>query len=144
MPVPNVNNMYNNSSQSKNSSSNLGLGIDSNLFLKLLTEEMKNQDILNPTNSMDYIKQFSDFQNMQNMQDMKSDVDSLIKSNNSLHLENIIENCVGLIGKTVKGTDSNNNSVSGKVDKVNIKDNSITLSIGNKEIEYKNILSITN
>lgn len=62
------------STKSKNSA------VDTEMFLKLLTTELCNQDPTNPTDGTEYISQLAQFTSLQQMQEINERVSSLLAS----------------------------------------------------------------
>lgn len=49
-------------------------------FLLLLTEQLKNQDPMNPMNDMEFISQMSNFSSLEQMMNMNKSLDSFLKN----------------------------------------------------------------
>ncbi|GAB4267940.1 MAG: hypothetical protein Kow0029_02860 [Candidatus Rifleibacteriota bacterium] len=52
-------------------------------FLLLLTEQLKNQDPMNPMNDMEFISQMSSFSSLEQMLNMNKNIESLVQANSS-------------------------------------------------------------
>jgi len=64
--------------------------VDKNMFLQLLVAQMKNQDPLNPTDSMQFVQQLAQFQQLeqtvnsgQDIAAIRSDMDQLVGNTGS-------------------------------------------------------------
>ena len=62
----------------------ISTSVDKNMFLQLLVAQLKNQDPLNPTDSMQFVQQLAQFQQLeqsvntgQDISDIRSDMDLL-------------------------------------------------------------------
>lgn len=51
--------------------------VDKNMFLQLLVAQLKNQDPLNPTDSMQFVQQLAQFQQMEQSVNMGQDISAM-------------------------------------------------------------------
>lgn len=110
-------------------------GLSSDDFLKVLIEQLKNQDPSNPMDSDQLLQQVSQ------MRALQSNIE-LSDSLKSLTLNQQISSAASFLGKQVSGTDANNQAVSGAVDRVVVTNGKALLSIGQKQIELGKVLDI--
>ena len=80
--------------------------IDKNGFLKLLIEQMKNQDPLNPMDSQEYASSLAQFSQLEEIQNLNSSTDQGVQAN--IMLAQSINNTLAatLVGKSVKAVGS--------------------------------------
>jgi len=110
-------------------------GLTSDDFLKILIEQLKNQDPSNPMDSNQLLEQVSQMRSLQSSLELS---DSL----QSLTLNQQLTSATSFLGKevTAVGTDSQN--FTGSVDRVVVKAGKTLLGIGTKEVELGNVVSI--
>lgn len=109
--------------------------MDSNSFLKLLITELQQQDPMSPMETSDMINQISQIRSIQSNTQM---TDTL----KSVSLGQSISTAGSLIGRSVKGLDSDSNRVEGVVDSVSVSDSKPVLHIGGSQIELNNVTDI--
>ncbi len=105
-------------------------------FLKLLTQQLKNQDPMNPMNDMEFINQMSSFSSLEQMVNMNKSLDSFIKtfSTNS-HTQAMM-----FLGTTVTAQTSDmDESVTGVVEMVGFKDGKPFLKVGDKAFNLEDV-----
>lgn len=110
-------------------------------FLKLLINELQNQDPLNPMDNAAMVQQLGEIRQI-------SATDSLTKSLSSLSDNQELVTASGLIGRTVTGLTTDASEVTGTVDSVTVETNadtnarSVKVLVGGKTMEVKNIREI--
>ena len=108
------------------------LGIDD--FLKLLSAQLANQDMMNPSSDTEFIAQLAQFSSLQAM-------DSIAKMTN-------LNQSTALVGKKVivATYDKNNNLITdeGIVERVTLHGSSTKIIVNGKEYEYANVMEILN
>jgi flagellar basal-body rod modification protein FlgD len=110
-------------------------------FLKLLINELQNQDPLNPMDNAAMVQQIGEIRQI-------SATDSLTETLGSLSNNQELVTASGLIGQTVTGLATDSTSVTGKVDRVTVETNadnnfrSVKVHLGGKTMEIKNIREI--
>ena len=105
-------------------------------FLKLLTQQLKNQDPMNPMNDMEFINQMSSFSSLEQMVNMNKSLDSFIKtfSTNS-HTQAMM-----FLGTTVTAqTAEMDEAVTGVVEMVGFKDGKPFLKVGDQAFDLENV-----
>ncbi len=105
-------------------------------FLKLLTQQLKNQDPMNPMNDMEFINQMSSFSSLEQMVNMNKSLDSFIKtfSTNS-HTQAMM-----FLGTTVTAqTADMEEAVTGVVDMVGFKDGKPFLKVGDQAFDLTDV-----
>ncbi len=110
-------------------------------FLKLLINELQNQDPLNPMDNAAMVQQIGEIRQI-------SATDSLTSSLSSLSDNQELVTASGLIGRTVTGLATDSTEVEGTVDSVTVETNadtnlrSVKVIVGGKTMEVKNIREI--
>lgn len=110
-------------------------------FLKLLVQELQNQDPLNPMDNSDMVQQIGQIREIGATDDLTGTLTSL---NNSQQLVT----ASGLIGRSVKGLANDSTEVDGVVDRITVETNdennarSIKVHVGGKTMSVENIRDI--
>lgn len=89
--------------------------LDIDVFLKLLINEMQNQDPLNPMDNTQMLNQINQIREIASTDKLTSTLDSVLLGQN-------ITSSTNLIGKDVKAISDDNQKVSGTVTRVTIED----------------------
>jgi flagellar basal-body rod modification protein FlgD len=111
-------------------------GLTSDDFLKLLISQLQNQDPTNPLDSDALLSQISEMRGLQASLELESALENLTLSQS-------LSSSTAFIGKTVVATHGDNNeSITGVVDRVQIRDSQAYLTIDGTEVELKNVLSV--
>ena len=101
-------------------------------FLKLMTEQMKNQDFMNPTDNAEYIAQLAQFNTLQQMQQMVYYSNSAFASS--------------LVGKTVTMAEMNKQgemvSVTDVVTAVKFASGNFEIVVGGKSFSTANLMEV--
>lgn len=123
---------------------------DNQLFLKMLTVSMTNQDPTSPTDSNEFLNQMLQYTTMETLTTVTKSVNELVNISHTNNMYNVIGNAITLVGKNVtmlipKGTDGSTEDaeVSGVVDKVSLDENGIWIEIDGKKYEYDNLMSVS-
>ena len=104
-------------------------------FIKMMVAELENQDPMNPMSNTEMLSQISQIRSI-------TSNDQLSASIGALTLGQALSTASSLIGKTVTGVNTLNESVSGKVDKVTIEDGEAKLFVGSSIINVSNVTAI--
>jgi flagellar basal-body rod modification protein FlgD len=110
-------------------------------FLKLLINELQNQDPLNPMDNAAMVQQIGEIRQI-------SATDALTTTLSNLSHSQELVTASGLIGHTVAGLGTDSTEISGKVDRVTVETNSenksrsVKVHVGQKTMEVKNIREI--
>src|SRR5262245_61486161 len=89
--------------------------LDLDVFLKLLINEMQNQDPLNPMDNSEMLNQINQIREIGSTDKLTSTLDSVLLGQN-------ITSSTNLIGQDIKAVSDDNQSVSGTVTRVSIED----------------------
>ncbi len=105
-------------------------------FLKLLTQQLKNQDPMNPMNDMEFINQMSSFSSLEQMVNMNKSLETFIQtfSTNS-HTQAMM-----FLGTTVTAqTGDMDEAVTGVVEMVGFKDGKPFLKVGDQAFDLEDV-----
>ena len=98
--------------------------LNSQDFINMMITQLEHQDPLQPTSSDQLLSQMSQIGQMQSSSQLQTTLSGLAQQNQ-------IGAASALIGKTVQGTDSNQNSLSGIVTSVQVASTGVSLSLDN-------------
>jgi flagellar basal-body rod modification protein FlgD len=104
-------------------------------FIKMMVAELENQDPMNPMSNTEMLQQISQIRSITSNDQLTSTIESLT-------LGQALATASGLIGKTITGVNTLDESVSGKVDKVTIEGGEAKLFVGSSIINVGNVTSI--
>lgn len=140
-----INNNYNSSGIVSNASLQ-----DSQLFLKMLTVSMTNQDPTSPADSSEFLNQMLQYTTMETLTGVTNSLNELVAISQTNNMYNVIGNAITLVGKNVtmlipSGTNGSekDENVSGVVDKVSLDEKGIWIEIDGKKYEYDNLVSVS-
>jgi len=117
--------------------------LSSNDFLKLLIAELKNQDPMAPTDSVQMLQQISQIRQI-------TSNDAMTATMNSVQVGQEMANASQMVGKRISALDQNNQEIEGVVSRVtispaNTNSNSgreIRLHVGEQQVEMSKVRSI--
>lgn len=129
---------------------------DSQLMLKMLAVSLQNQDPLNPTDSSEFTNQMTQYATIETLTSVQKSIKELVVGIEqmtdlalSTNLYMVLNNAQSLVGKEVdvlipKGTNGSTEDsvVNGVVEKVELTDEGIFLTIDGVQHEYNNIKTI--
>lgn len=132
MDVPGVSNTQN---KSDTKITDPKKSIDKDAFMKLLVEQLKNQDPLSPMDDKDFIAQTAQFTMLEEIQALRSD--------------SSYNRAISLLGKDVRGMTINEETdavemVNGIVTGVSVYTDGIMLNVGDKVISPESVVGVTN
>jgi flagellar basal-body rod modification protein FlgD len=105
-------------------------------FINMLVTQLENQDPLNPTSSQDLLSQVSDIGQLESTDQLQSTLTTLSQQSS-------IGAAASLIGKSVNGTDSSGNPLSGSVTSVQVAGGTVSLQLsGGSTLALSNVTSI--
>jgi flagellar basal-body rod modification protein FlgD len=117
------------------------LGKDS--FMKLLVQQLKNQDPLEPAKNEQMRAQLAQFSSLEEMQELNENIVGLAVLQQSNALMAQLTDSSALIGKSVQYLDpETNEQVWGTVDSVKISDGIAVLQIGGKDVPLANVSQV--
>jgi flagellar basal-body rod modification protein FlgD len=103
---------------------NKNLALNANDFIQMMVTQLQNQDPLQPTGSDQLLSQMSQIGQLQSSTQLQDSLKGLV-------LQNQIGAAGNLIGKSVAGTDENNQAVQGIVDSVRVGSDGVFLELHN-------------
>ncbi|MDR3181991.1 MAG: hypothetical protein LBT89_03575 [Planctomycetaceae bacterium] len=106
-------------------------------FINMMTAELTNQDPTNPMSNTEMLSQISQIRSITSNDRLTSGIEAL-------SLGQALSTASGLIGKTVTGVNTLNETITGKVDKVTIEDGKAKLYIGSSIVNVENVTAINN
>ena len=132
MDVSGVANTQNKPSTENTKSKN---SIDKDAFMKLLVEQLKNQDPLSPMDDKDFIAQTAQFTMLEEIQALRSD--------------SSYNRAISLLGKDIRGMTVNEvtnavEMVNGIVTGVSVFSDGVMLNVGDKVISPESVVGVTN
>ena len=96
------------SSATSSSAAQSAYGLNFQSLLQIVLDELTYQDPLNPVSNYDFVSQLGQFSQLQLSQTLNTDMTQALTNQSSVQ-------AVGLIGKNVDVTSTNNTTVSGQV-----------------------------
>lgn len=120
---------------------NASLGKDS--FMKLLVNQIKNQDPLSPTDNSQFIAQLAQFSSLEQMQELNDNIVGLavLQQNNALMSQ--LTQSSGLIGQDVRYIDpASQQAKTGTVTSVKIENDLAVLSISGVNVPLANVSEV--
>lgn len=108
---------------------------DTNVFLKLLTTELCNQDPTNPTDGTEYISQLAQFTSLQQTQEINESIKTLLLSKD-------LSSATSMIGKEVLIKIDENTAISDMVKGTRISDNKVYIVTDNGYFLLDDIIGV--
>ena len=104
-------------------------------FIKMMVAELSNQDPMNPMSNTEMLQQISQMRSVTSNDRLTAGIESLTAGQ-------ALSTASSLIGKTVTGVNTLNQSVTGKVEKVTIENGEAKLYVGFSIISVGNVTAI--
>jgi flagellar basal-body rod modification protein FlgD len=112
-------------------------GLTSQDFLKLLIAQLQNQDPTNPMDSDQLLAQVAQMRNLQSGIELESAIKGLTTSQQ-------LSGATSFLGKRVTAVYGDNaQQIEGVVERVQLRDGKAFLTIGDQEVELKNVIAVT-
>ena len=108
---------------------------EKDMFLKLMIEQMRQQDPLNPMDSTQMLSQLAQLNVVQQMIDLNTSFERFMTNNDLVGANN-------LMGRWVQGMDANLSLIDGKVEWIEIVDGVVTLHLGDKLLLLNQVISV--
>lgn len=113
-------------------------------FMKLLVEQLKNQDPLAPTNNEQFVAQLAQFSSLEQMEEVNDNLIGLAVLQQGNALISQLTDSSALIGKHVQYQDPDTSEILlGTVTSVKIEDGLSILRINDKDIPLGNVAEVT-
>ena len=139
-------NSYSPSSSSTESAGTDKSSINTSDFLKMLSVQLSNQDVLNPTDNTEFISQMAQITSLQAILNLADTASSQLDAIESLSKLNTMQYGASLVGKTVilSSTDENGNGIKteGVVDSIHYDNDSYTISVNGKDYELSSVTEV--
>ncbi|MEX1229013.1 MAG: flagellar hook capping FlgD N-terminal domain-containing protein [Planctomycetaceae bacterium] len=110
-------------------------GITSQDFMKLLIAQLQNQDPLQPTDNEQLLNQITSMRELQSNLELESTL-KLMTVNQQL------SSAASLLGQTVTGITGNDVEITGMVDQIFLKNNTVYLGVDGQELPLANVSTI--
>lgn len=112
-------------------------------FMRLLVQQMRNQDPLEPAKNEEMLAQLAQFQNLEEMDELNNNIVGLAVLQQSNALLQQLTSASGLIGQEVEYLDGADGATKwGRVDSIKVEDGVATLSIGGKSVPLTDIVQV--
>ncbi|MEP0814742.1 MAG: hypothetical protein HRF49_08780 [bacterium] len=108
---------------------------EKDMFLKLMIEQMKQQDPLNPLDPTQMMSQLAELNTVQQLIDMNLALQGFVDS------QNLVQ-ATSLMGRWVQGFDASGANIEGMVDWVEVLDGIVTLHIGDKLLLLNQVVNV--
>ncbi|MCA8975843.1 MAG: hypothetical protein KDC98_14065 [Planctomycetes bacterium] len=115
-----------------------------NPFLRLLTEQLRNQTPLEPVDNESFMNQMASYSNMQEQKDLNTNMLKLLDYQGVLARMQGLSQSSALLGKEVSYVDAQGHEASGKVESVYVsEEGSVRLRLDDdREIDSREVLGI--
>lgn len=116
-----------------------------NPFLKLLTEQLKNQTPLEPVDNESFMNQMASYTTMQEQRDLNGNMLKLLDYQGVLARAQGLSQGSALLGKEINYADADGNTASGTVQSIYVAETGdVRLKLeGGKEVDLRSVLGIT-
>jgi flagellar basal-body rod modification protein FlgD len=104
-------------------------------FMKLMVEQLKNQDPMNPLDSKDFTAQLAQLNSLEQLMSINSVLEDQYQANG-------LGEATSMIGTYVEGIDGDSNIITGYVDRVEVIDNEPVLKIGDQMLLLNQVVSV--
>ncbi len=112
--------------------------LSSEEFVKIMVEELTNQDPFEPSDSAAILEQISSIRSIESQNTLEASLESLV-------LQNSVSQAGTMIGKYVKGLDADNDAVEGIVTSLRIEDGKPVLQLDNGvSLDFDRVTDVNN
>lgn len=108
---------------------------DSQSFMRLMIEQLKNQDPMNPTDSGEFTSQLAAINSLEQLININGLLEDSMASSR-------LGEAAMLIGSYVEGLDANNESVTGYVERIEVLEGAAALKVGDKMLLLDQVLTV--
>lgn len=116
---------------------------EDNLFVTLLTTQLRNQNPLEPLENGEFIQQMAGMAQVQETQSLSAKIGEMIQIQQVVAGQNAFSQSAALVGETVKYLDSAGKEQTALVEGVTLKDDALTLTVGGEEIPLGSVIGIS-
>jgi flagellar basal-body rod modification protein FlgD len=121
--------------------------LDRDAFLRLLIQQMTNQDPLEPTSNEEMVAQLAQFSALEQMEKLNKSFETMSGSfdflNGNIDQLNFIS-AQGLLGKFVEGVSVDGEIISGEVESVHLAGSVVMLTVNGKPMPMSGVVGIAN
>ncbi|MFA6807418.1 MAG: flagellar hook capping FlgD N-terminal domain-containing protein [Eubacteriales bacterium] len=111
-------------------------------FLKLLTEQLKNQDPMSPMDDTDFIAQMAQFSSLEQMNNVADSLDELKNICSQMYSQSLLSQGIAMIGKEVAGIDGDGIAVNGEVKATKCVDDILKVQVGENWLNMEDISEV--
>jgi flagellar hook assembly protein FlgD len=108
---------------------------DGQTFMKLMIEQLKNQDPMNPMKSDEFTSQMAQLNSLEQLISLNTTLTQQAEQSG-------LANATAMIGNYVEGLDANGTMVSGYAERVEMIDSQPVLKVGDKMLLLNQIISV--
>jgi len=120
-----------------------GDALGKDAFMRLLVQQMRNQDPLEPAKNEEMLAQLAQFQNLEEMDELNGNIVGLAVLQQANALLQQVTSASGLIGKQVEYLHGADGATRwGTVDSVRVEDGVATLSIGGQSVPLTDVVQV--
>jgi len=112
--------------------------LDRNAFLRLLLNQVQNQDPLNPMDNSAMVAQLAQFSSLEQMQNVSDGVSTLNGNIDQLNFSN----AANLLGKQISGIDMQGNPIQGTVQNVQLSNSTVVLNVNGQAVSLAGVQAI--
>jgi flagellar basal-body rod modification protein FlgD len=105
-------------------------------FMRLIIEQLKNQDPMNPLNSGEFTTQLAQINSLEQLINMNTLMEQFIGGGK-------LADATALIGRYVEGMDANGTSIAGTVESVEVIDGVPSLKIGDQLLLPSQVVTVS-
>lgn len=115
-----------------------------NLFLTILTTQLKNQDPLSPLEDGEFVQQISGMASLEEQQTLNQQLSSMIQLQQIVAGQNAFTQSAALVGKYVTYVDpETQQEKNGFVSAVKLDGGALTLQVGDEDVAMSNIIGMS-
>ncbi len=104
-------------------------------FMKILVEELSQQDPMSPMENGEFLGQLVNIGNLEAISGLSANFKSLI-------FQNQLGSASGVLGKMVTGVSEDGRVVSGRADRLEVDGETLTLLVGGERMRFDKILEV--
>jgi flagellar basal-body rod modification protein FlgD len=117
---------------------------EENLFLTILTTQLRNQDPLQPLENGEFVDQISGMASIQETQTLNAQLSSMIQLQQILAGQNAFTQSAALVGKNVTYVDpETKEQAKGYVSQIKLIDGALLLEVNGKDVPMSSVIGIT-
>ena len=110
--------------------------LDGTDFLKLIMDQLKSQNPLDPMSDKDFAAQMAQMNSLEELQKMNTTLSQLTSANQ-------MSEAASLIGRSIKANLADGSTAAGLVTSVSLKNGAVTLMLGTKQVPIADVVSVS-